>query len=69
MAARAQGSAVDRAAELFTSIAAQGPATPLRQIFPLADEHGLTREEAVDALAFLEAAGMIALTTVVEVSR
>jgi hypothetical protein len=69
MAGKAQGSAVDRAAGLFTSIAAQGAAMPLWQVFAFADEHGLTPEQIVDALAFLEASGMISLRTVVEVER
>lgn len=67
--AQVQGTAVDRAAGLFTSIAAQGSATPLWQVFACADEHGMTPEQMIDALAFLEASGLIAFRTVVEVLK
>lgn len=64
-----QTSAVDRAADLFASIAAQGPATALWQVLAAAMDNGMTAEEVIDALAFLEAAGLISFQTVVEVLR
>lgn len=64
-----QGTAVDRAAELFTSIAAQGEVVPVWQIAALADEHELSGDALVDALAFLEASGLIAIVSVIEVQR
>ncbi len=64
----AQSTAVDRAAGLYTSLAAQGPAMPLWQVFADADRHEMSPEQITDALAFLEAAGMINLMTVVEIA-
>lgn len=69
MSAVVQGSAVDRAAGLFTSIAAQGECLPTWQVQHLADEHGMSPEQVVDALAFLEATGMISIESVVRVER
>lgn len=69
MSGKPQMSAVDRSAGMFTSIAARGRLVPLQQVFASADEHGMSAEQVIDALAFLEAAGMIGLQTMVEVLR
>lgn len=67
MAGLVQGTAVERAAGLFTSLAAQGQSIDLAAALALAEEHGMSRLEAIDALAFLEATGLVALATRIEI--
>lgn len=61
-------SAVERAADLMETIRAQGPCVETWQLAALAGEIGLAGDQLVDALAFLEANGMITLRSIVEVA-
>lgn len=62
-------SVVEQAAGLFSSIAASPVGVSARGLAALAEEHGLDGERLIDALAFLEASGMIEVISLVRVSE
>ena len=62
-------SLVERASQLFTSIAAKGAlGVASADLATIADEHDLTPGDMIDALAFLEANGMVAVQSFVSAS-
>lgn len=66
MTARAQGSAVERAASLFTSIAAHEHGCTGADLTAIAEDQGLDMEQVWDGLSFLETCGMIRVVVRIE---
>ncbi|MEM6585758.1 MAG: hypothetical protein AAF692_08395 [Pseudomonadota bacterium] len=62
-------SAIERAAGLFASIKASEFGLASRGLAALAEEHNASLEQTIDALAFLEAAGMIEVKSVICVTE
>jgi hypothetical protein len=62
---RQQGGAIDRAAGVFSSIAAHSAGVDGPGLTAIAVDHGLDLDAMWDALAFLECCGMIEVRTVV----
>lgn len=67
MATAPQSSAVDRAADLFTSIGAEaeGGEIAMAQVARIGAERQMSAEQILDALAFLEANNVLEVRTVV----
>ncbi|MEL6707629.1 MAG: hypothetical protein AAFP79_05055 [Pseudomonadota bacterium] len=55
---------VERSADVFSSIAASPVGVSARSMAAIAEDHDLTLEQVIDALAFLEASGMIEVKSI-----